>query len=163
MTGTNFTNTYNLHPHPPHQLCHRMLGWGPRLHHPNWRDMLQSEESLWTTSVCDVKGLVACVRRPPHGWDEVECRDKARVRGGRWALCCDVISQRLLLRVVMLRPVEALSSTASCWPRKRPHDREQRVQLGKYHVSCLHLAAVFHQLDYEDDFFRWEMQTFTLK
>lgn len=49
-------------------------------------------------------------------------RDKERDGGGRWALRCDVISWKWLC-VVMLHPTEALDSTASYWPRKRPHEQ----------------------------------------
>lgn len=98
------------------------------------RGVIPSEECLRATAHCDVTTLYVC--EPPHAWDEVGRWDKARGGGGRWALRCDVISWKLLCAVA-LHPT---AQPPTGWG-ERPHDKEERVGLGKYDVATLYLTA----------------------
>ena len=128
------------------RLWRREPRLAPLLLHPAcnaaqaWHVTVSRIPRLGYNTLCDVIQLFVCVcrprRQPPHGLtggggvDEVGHRDKEGDGSGRWALCCDVTSWKLLC-VVMLHPTEEPSSTASYRPRKRPHEdgRQGRVCL----------------------------------
>lgn len=128
-------------PTPIHRmkLCrHRKLGSLFLLQHQScnaaqtWH-VTVSESPVWATthSMTSERALCMCVqaslsaparlkRRREKGVGDVGWRERETHGGGRWALCCDVISWKLLC-VVMLHPTEALNSEASYWLRERPH------------------------------------------